>query len=92
MTPIYPPDRLRGPDPAAPVWAVARGFAPRSHYVVTGIWADQPERYAAAEIALRGLTYEAALEWAQWLNNPHRCTCEWCLAKERARVQSGGTG
>lgn len=83
----YPADRLRGPSPTAPVWAVARGFTPQSHYIVTETWADQPERYAAGEIVARGLTYDEAEERARLLNNPNGCQCMGCV---RYNGQNGG--
>lgn len=76
----YPPDRLRGPDPTAPVWAVARGLTPGSHHVVTETWADLDGRYAAAEIVARGLTKADAEERARRLNDPMACGCEVCTA------------
>lgn len=77
----YPADRLRGPSRSAPVWAVARGFTPHSHYVVTETWADQRGRYEASEISARGLTYDEAEERARLLNNPDGCRCEGCVRR-----------
>lgn len=81
----YPADRLRGPSPTAPVWAVAHGFTPRSHYVVTETWADLHGRYAAREIVARGLTRAEAEAHAYALNNA-------AGGGPGAEVRSGGRG
>lgn len=81
----YPADRTRGPAPDARAWAVAHGFTPRSHYVVTETWADLHGRYAAREIVARGLTRAEAEAHAYSLNAAYG-------GGPGAEVRSGGTG
>ena len=85
----YPADRTRGAAPTARAWAVARGDAPGSHYVLTDAWADQGARYRTGEVVARGLTRAEALAHAYSLN---QAAGGGPGAGERVQRQSGGRG
>lgn len=68
----YPPDRLRGANPAARAWAVVRACTMDGYCVVTTeAWIDSPARYDADEIVTRGLTRPEADAHAYVLNTAH---------------------
>lgn len=87
MTLTYPTDRTRGTAPTTRAWAVARGMAPGSHYVLTETWAELQGRYATGEVVARGLTEAEALAHAYALN------AAWGGGPGAGeRGQEGGTG